>query len=109
MSFFIHFGIICTLIAMQDLILTIEDMGDRSVGIWPQSITINFGEWELDEEDRKKVKDGAVEYFKTCVSDMPVRYAYFNDECADCGAGKLADGNCSNAKCVNNLHFGDDG
>lgn len=85
----------------------IETARDRSVGIWPQEITLTIEgyDWAAPwAKDQLKVKLRGV--FEEML-DEPVEVR-LESECPDCGADGFKDCECSNPNCINNLPLGDE-
>lgn len=84
----------------QSLILHLSTRGDRSVGIWPVTVDIETHWPDMDQETRELFR----EEFSACLSrmfDERTRYAFFSDECSECGK-RLEDEKCPNRNCYTN-------
>lgn len=82
--------------------ITLESQGDRSVGIWPTTITIDWPQVDLDGEERKALREGLEEFWLGWLDGTPVG-ARFEDECPCCGATGYANNKCSSRSCVSNI------
>ena len=82
--------------------VTIQDTGDRSVGINPGEVRI---EWEgleqwIDECDRRLLRSELQEMFSRWM-DGKVSVV-FSDVCPVCGNAGYVESVCSNPKCIQN-------
>ena len=65
-----------------DLIVTIEDPGDWSVGIMPHSINLNLYQIEIeDDEHRDAIRKACVELGAAVFGEKVL--VYFSDRCED--------------------------
>lgn len=69
--------------------LSIETLGDRSVGIWPGRVEIEFPGClpnEFDKADRERAKEAFIEATKDFYGEDRIRFAVFEDECGECNS-----------------------
>ena len=90
------------------MILTIETVGDHSVGINPAELKIEvtgLSRNDFDPEIIQVFVAMAAEMSNLLTGNEPIRYCYFDDQCPQCGTFRIEDDSreCSNPNCVVNI------
>jgi len=79
----------------------IEDQGDRSVGIQPVQITVEFPEGFV--QDREQMRIDLREFGETQLDAHHVS-VWYDDECFDCGQTLDPETKkCVNYRCISNM------
>ena len=83
--------------------IEIVERGDPSVGIPPNTITIDWPGLEnyVDSLQRNGLRRQLREFFEGWC-DGPFQ-VYLEDECEDCGQSTLIRDHCTNPKCISNM------
>lgn len=82
----------------------ISGAGDMSVGIFPQSATLDTG---MASDDLKEIKEEVrtkISELYALMWDEPVQ-VIFDDECPECGNPLDFDDSCPNKNCLNNMEY----
>ncbi len=89
---------------------TIYTKGDRSVGINPIEMTVEWNGFNFKANNGPEERESWRKDFRLAFEDILQEkvLVYFDDECHDCGALKM-DGKCSNKHCYVNLPDQTDG
>lgn len=83
--------------------LIIESQGDRSVGIGSDEIKITVSKGFIDTKDsREDIRTIFCNAAKD-LWDFPIRHAFFEDECHECG-GLIENDKCPNKDCYSNIN-----
>jgi hypothetical protein len=62
----------------------VHDKGDLAHGLYPNVLVLSF-DVEMDNAQRSRFKDKAIDIYKEFVSKTDILEVYFEDECNDCG------------------------
>lgn len=98
----------------------IKGQGDTSVGIPDPSATVDLGDCDLDEDDRKFLRKSLSDTFSE-FWDSYHMHVFFEDECVDCGQTMILRPKplsiskrfirmvyvCENPKCISNIAIDD--
>lgn len=84
--------------------LYIYDTGDRNTGIPPNEMDVNLN-WDMsaiEPEERKALKNVFCRFAREWLDfGYPRVFAYFSDECPDCGkCYSRPDSRCQNKDCI---------